>query len=469
MFDKEEYNDDLQNANELVKRYENSLLLNENSYFDETELEEIVDFYLFNSNFDKALEAANIGLEQFKFSTTFYQKKAEIYIELTDFTSALENIEFAESLSPAESSLMLLKADVFTQQRKFKLAVKIVEELIVAAPKDEKADLYLELADVYEEWEKYFKVIENLQNCLMLQPDNEEALNRMWFTIELTEHYEQSIAFHTKLVDKDPYSAGAWYNLAHGYNGINNLEKALEAFEFVLAIDEEYTPSYINDGDLLLKQKKFDDAIEYYEQFIEKNGANKEIYYKIAESLHHQNKYSKARGYLKKAINIDPYFAKAFHKMGLNYIESEMHKSAISPIERAVKIENNNYEFLNTLAAAYFLNEKLNEALEVYTKMLTINDLDKRIYLNIISILYEQGRVVDAIEVIDGAIALFEKSADLMYIKTVFLYELGKKNEMFDTLLKALEKDVDGYTQLFELLPEMKNDNAVMALIESYL
>lgn len=468
MFDKE-YNDDLQNSNELVKRYENALLLNENSYFDESELEEIVDFYLFNSNFEKALEAANNGLEQYKFSTTFYQKKAEVYIELNDLSAAMENIELAESLSPAESSLMLLKADVYTQQRKFKLAVKIVQELLDNAPKDEKVDLYLELADVYEEWEKYFKVIENLQNCLFLEPNNEEALNRMWFTIELTEHYDQSIAFHSKLVDKDPYSAGAWYNLAHAYNGVNNFDKALESFEFVLAIDEEYTPAYIDAGDLLFKQEKYETAIEYFEQFLDKNGANKEIYYKIAESFQFQGKYAKARGYLKKAINIDPYFAKAFHKLSLNYIESDMPKSAISPIERAVKIEANSYEFLNTLAAAYFLNDKLNEALEVYTKMLTINDLDKRIYLNIISILYEQGRVGDAIDVIDGAIALFEQSGDLMYIKTVFLYEIGKKNEMYDSLLKALEKDVDGHSQLFELLPEMKNDNAVMALIESYL
>jgi len=468
MFDKD-YNDNIQDPNDLVKRYENAILLNDNTYFEESELEMIIDYYIVNSEVEKALEVANVGIEQFKFSITFYQKKAEIFIEANDCDAALENIELAEALSPSESSLSLLKVDVYTQLRKFDEAIALIEDLLEKASKDEKADIYLEMADVYEEWEKYIKVIECLEKCLLIQTKNEEALNRMWFTIELTEHYQESIRFHNILIDLDPYNAGAWYNIAHAYNGINNFEKALESFEFVLAIDEEYSPAYIDAGDLFFKQKKYNEAIVYYEQFIEKNGLNKEIFYKIAESYQEQGKYAKARTYLKKAINIDPYFSRAFFKLGLNYIESDMPKSAISPIERAVKIDDNNYDFLNALAAAYFLNDKLDDALLIYTKMLSINDLDKRIYLNIVSILYEQTRVSDAIEVIDGAVTLFDKAADLLYIKTVFLFEMGKKNEMFDTLLKALEIDPEGHTQLFELLPEIKNDNAIMALIESFL
>jgi hypothetical protein len=35
-------------------------------------------------------------------------------------------------------------------------------------------------------------------------------------------------------------------------------------------------------------------------------------------------------------------------------------------------------------------------------------------------------------------------------------------------LLAALEQNAEGYEQLFDLLPEMQNDHAVMALIETY-
>ena len=445
------------------------MLSNENSYFDEAELEEIVDYYLDNDKLENAIDVANMGIEQFQFSTTFYQKKAEILLEMNLLNEALENLEMAATFSPTETSIYLLKADVYTLKGEYAKAVELVSLALEQADKSDRVDLYLELADVYEEWEKYYEVIDQLQNCLAIDPTNEEALNRLWFSTELTERYEESIAFHAHLVDEHPYNATAWYNLAHAYNGVANTEKALEAFEFVIAIDEEYDLAYIDAGDLLYKSKSYEKAIDFYLEAIEKGSARKEIYYQIAKAYQKIGKYVKAREFFKKSINIDPYYAKAFHRLGLNYLESNLPKNATSPLERAVKLDNRNYEYLNSLAASYFLNEEQELALDVYNRMLEINVEDKRIYLNIISILYEQGRVGDAIEIIDSAILLFADNADLFYIRTAFLYELGKKNEMFDTLLKGLEKNAEGYTQLFELLPEMQDDHAVMALIESYL
>lgn len=468
MHDKE-FGDNLQDSNELVRRFEHAETANEARYFDESELEQIIEFYLEHDKLEQALRAADLGLELFKFTATFYQKRAEILLEMNRLDEALESLETAATFSPKETSIFLLKADVHTLQGEYLKAIELVNQALQEADEVDKVDLYLELADVYEEWGKYYEVIEQLQHCLNLDPFNEEALNRMWFSTELTEKYADSAAFHAQLVEEHPYNATAWYNLAHAYNGLNKAEKALEAFEFVVAIDEEYDLAYIDMGDLFYKQQDYDRAIEMYVEAIEKGSAKKEIYYQIGKAYQHLNKQVKARDYFKKSINIDPYYAKAFHRLGLNYLESNLPKNAISPLERAVKIDNRNYEYLNSLAAAYFLNKKEDEALNCYYKMLEINEADKRIYLNIVSILYEQGRVGDAIETIEQSLELFEDHADMLYIKTAFLYELGKKTQMFDTLIAALEQHAEGYTQLFELLPEMENDHAVMALIETYL
>ena len=113
MYDRE-FDDDLRNTNELVQRYENALQVNESSYFDENELEEIIDFYLENDKLDNALRVADEGLIQYQFSTIFYQKKAEILLELNQLDEALENLEIATTFSPNETSIFLLKADVYT-------------------------------------------------------------------------------------------------------------------------------------------------------------------------------------------------------------------------------------------------------------------------------------------------------------------------------------------------------------------
>lgn len=463
-----EFEDELKNSDDFVKKFEESFHNNQVVFYDEEALETLIDYYIANSNLAYAENVANIGIEQHQFSATFYQRKAEIFIEQSRLDEALENLEIASHFSPEESSLLLLTADVYTLKGLFKDAVALVNKALETADEQEKVDFYLELADVYEEWEKYNDVIEQLQNCLLIDPQNEEALNRMWFNIELTERYEESIAFHSTLIDNQPYNAPAWYNLAHAYNGMKLWEKAVESFEYVIAIDEEYEMAYIDAGDILFEHQQYQKAIDMYLDGIEKGSPRKEIYFQIGRAYHAIQDFVKSRNFYKKSINIDPHYAKAFHHLGLNYLESNLVENALSPLQRAVKIEETNYEYLNSLAAAYFLLENSEKALECYFKMIAIDERDKRIYLNIVSILYESGQIIEAIEFIDEARSLFDHHADLLYIKTAFLFELGKKNEMFDTLLSALEIDKDEVDLLFDLLPEIQNDNAVMALIESF-
>ena len=66
MYDKE-FDDNLQNNNELVRRFENAELSDESSYFDESELELIIDYYLERDKLTQALKAVDLGLDLFQF------------------------------------------------------------------------------------------------------------------------------------------------------------------------------------------------------------------------------------------------------------------------------------------------------------------------------------------------------------------------------------------------------------------
>ncbi|MFT5072509.1 MAG: tetratricopeptide (TPR) repeat protein, partial [Chitinophagales bacterium] len=142
MYDKE-FDDDLQNTNELVRRYENAELANESSYFDEAELEEIIDYYLERDKLDNAIKVAELGLDLFQFSTTFYQKKAEILLEMNRLDEALENLEMASTYSPTETSIFLLKADVYTLKGEYAKAVDLVNSALEQADAADRIDLYL--------------------------------------------------------------------------------------------------------------------------------------------------------------------------------------------------------------------------------------------------------------------------------------------------------------------------------------
>ena len=463
-----DYDDHLQNLNELVKRYEESLRMDLHSFFSETDLEEIVEYYLEQQDMERAGKACEEGLEQYRYSPTFYVKKAEIYIELNIFEEAWDILEKASTFSPNDISILLHKADVKTNLGDYDEAITLVERALELSDESERSDLLLELADIYEEWEKYHEVIECLQACLEIDSDNEEALNRMWFCVELTERYKESAKYHKRMVDKHPYNELLWYNLAHAYNGMGKYDLALEAFEFVTAIDENYDPAYIDSGDIFYRTKLYKKAIDAYQEAIAKGAPKKELYYYIGKCYSKLDLYSKARDFYKKCVTIDPYFAKAFHKMGLSFLKSDLLSNAVSPLERAVKLDAKNIEYMKSLGIAYVKNDEVEKALVLYSTLLEKNDLDKSVHLHYISALYEKGCIVDALEHLDDTIDIFDEDYSLLFIKTAFLIEIGRRNEGLATLTIAMQLCPKKSYQLFEMIPELIDDEEVVQLIEQF-
>ncbi|MGB1247876.1 MAG: tetratricopeptide repeat protein [Chitinophagales bacterium] len=452
--------------NELVKRFESARKNDEYIYLEESDLEEIVDFYLDGQNFEKAIDAADKGIEQYQFSSTFYIKKAEVLIEMQQYDLANELLDKVNGLSPNDIPTTLLRIDILIHHAQYKEAVALLEHIIEKAHTDERADLYLELADVYEEWEKYDEVFEILEQCLEIDANNEEALNRLWFCTELTEKYDASIEIHQALIDREPYNLLAWYNLAHAYSGMHLYEKSVEAFEYAIVIDDEYELCYKDCGSVLYKMGQYNKAIELYTEAIEKGSPQKEVYYNIGRCYDKLDKRDKAREFYKKSISIDPYYAKAFHKIGENFLETELPKSALSPLERAVKLDKKNDHFLHSLAKAYIHVNEYDKAEQIYVEMIQMNNLNKQAHLDLAALLYEKGALNEAVEEVDIIIDLFDDDKSLLYIKVIFLLEIGNRAEGLSILTEALACAPDGLPYLYKMLPEIQNDAEIMLLIE---
>ena len=186
-----------------------------------------------------------------------------------------------------------------------------------------------------------------------MNPANEEGLNRYWFCTELTEKYEESILFHEQLIEQNPYSHLAWFNLGHAHAGLQQYEESLEAFGFTIAIEEEFDAAYGCTADVLFNLGRFQEAINYYLDAIKLSKPNKELYLKTAECFEKLEDLSKSRSYLRKAIAVDPYYDEAFYRIGETYRQEEKWPEAISSFERAVKLNKENIDYMSALADAY--------------------------------------------------------------------------------------------------------------------
>ncbi len=454
---------------DLVKKYEESVKDRQQVFLDEEHYEQIIQFYQDGRENNKALRVIESALEQFSFSSFFYTKKAEILANQKHFDEALHALEEAERLDPNDINIFLIRADVALWEGKHEDAKAQIDYALLIAPEDEdKCELYLELADIYEDQEKYPEVVEALKEALKVSPQNEEALNRFWFCMELTENYEESILFHEALIEKSPYSHLAWFNLGHAYAGLEQFEKSLDAFEYVLAIDDKFDAAHICSGDVLYNMGRYEEAVDFYLEAIKLSKPNKDLYLKTAETYEKLLDFSKSRSYLRKSITVDPYFDEAFFRIGETYRLEEKWNKAISSFERAVKLSKDNLDYLAALADAYMSVGEGEMAVEIFERIFQLDTQNKQSWISLATAYFNVDNFRKAFQVLQEAEAKYEGHADVLYIKAVFYLQAGNRHEALLNLERGLLMNFDEHVMIFEMDDSLLDDAAIIQVIEQY-
>lgn len=453
----------------LIQRYEESAKNSSPAYFEVDDYEHILNFYMDNREFGKALKVVDAAIEQHSFSSYFQVKRAELLANAKRFAEAMEALDVAEQLDPEDTNIYLIRADVMLWQGKHNEAILNIESGLKKTDEDEvRCELYLELADVYEDREEYDAVVDALCSAARLMPDSEEALNRLWFCTELTGNYERSVKIHRELVDTDPYAYLAWHNLGHAYAGLAMFEESLDAFGFAIAIEDTFDPAYVCSGDVLFNLGKYNDALVFYADALKIAKPHREVYLKMGECHEKLGDLSKSRSYLRKAINVDPYYDEAYFRVGETYRVEEDWSRAITSYERAVKLNKENLEYLAALAEAYLNIDENEKALDILERVFQLDPQSKVNWINLATAYFNVDNYRKAFQVLTEAANKFENSADIYYLRAVFYLQAGNRHEGLLQLEHGLMLNFEEHTIIFEVDDALLNDHAVIMLIEQY-
>ena len=454
---------------DLVRQFEEAEKFKEQVFFEEDNYEQIIEFYQENREFNKALRVIDVAIAQYSFSSFFYTKKAEILANQKRFEEALSLLEESEKLDPNDINIFLIRSDIHLWEGRHQEALDEVEyALTIATEPEDRCELYLEIADIYEDQEKYPEVVEALKEALNINPTSEEGLNRFWFCIELSEKYEDSIKFHEELLEQSPYSHLAWFNLGHAYAGVQLYDKALDAFGFVIAIEDTFDAAYICSGDVLYNMGRYEEAINFYLDAIKLSKPNKELYLKTAESYEKVCDFAKSRSYLRKAIVVDPYFDEAFYRIGETYRSEEKWTKAISSFERAVKLSRDNIDYLAALADAYLCAGEGEQALDIFEKIFQLDTQNKQNWINLATAYFNVENFRKAFQVLHEAEQKYEGSADIFYIKSVFYFQVGNNHEALINLERGLLVNFSEHGLIFDMDEGLLENPAVLQVIEQY-
>src|SRR5687767_12212650 len=339
------FGEDKDELRELIRQFQNLRSGRGNSFLEEDAFEKIVDYFDDIEDLSQALEAVEMGIDQYPYSAMLNIKKADLLIATRRYHDALDVLNHAELLDSNDINLYILKTDVYLALDQQEKAVDLLENALALFDGQERIEMLFELADVYDDYEEFDKIFDCLKLILELEPNNEEALYKICFWTDFTGRNEESILLHQQIIDDFPYSELAWFNLAAAYQGLKLYEKAIDAYKYAVAIDEKFDYAYRNMGDAYIRLRKYKDAIEVLEKVLELSRPEDVIYEAIGHCYDRLKNYAQARFYYRKASHLNVEDSKLHYKIAYTYINEAQWPTAIKHLETALQIHSMQPEY----------------------------------------------------------------------------------------------------------------------------
>lgn len=457
MFNDDSWEDDEDSGSieDLLRDYENIKNGNKSRFLDEEDYEYIIEYFFQNNNESEAIIASEIAQTYYPYSSSILLLKAEILFQAQKYGQALQTLDILDSLEQNFIEAVLLRSDIYLAQYKFDQAALLLEEKILQFDGREKSELMLELSDVYDECEDFEAVFETLKRVLELDYRNEEALHKISFWADFANMQEQSAELHHKIIEEDPYNALAWFNLGAAYQGLKQHEKAIDAYEYCVAIDEKFEFAYRNMADAYMRLHWYDKAIESLEKNLELGKPEDVIFEAMGHCFEKQKDFNKARYYYRQAVQLNPADDGIFYRIGETYAREQQWEKAMKAYSVALNLNKDNAAYCIAIGNCLMELEAYGEALVCYENAVRLKPNNKSTWIAFIKGLYKNQDFEGALSQVILAKESLGEKPDLDYYQAGILFALGKSKEAMLYLEKALSEAPQKIKLLTEINPEI--------------
>ena len=457
-----EDNDELK---ELLRKYENLKRGRSHSFLDEEAFEKIIDYFDEKDDLKKAMDAAETASEQYPFSSSILLRKADLLISARRYNEALEILEHASTLGSTDINLYILRTDVFLALEQHDKAVEILEEALILFNGQEKVELLFEMADVYDDYEEFEKVFDCLKLILEEDPNNEEALYKICFWTDFTGRNEECIKLHKKIIDDYPYNELAWFNLAAAYQSLKLYEKALDAYQYAIVIDEKFDYAYRNMGDAYIRLRKYKEAIEALQKVIELSKPEALIYEAIGHCYDKLMNNVQARIYYRKATHINPDDSKLFYKIAFTYFNESKWESAAKQLETALRIHPSQADYNLLMGESKMQLGFYKDAIHYFSEAVSSRPKNSKGWEALIRSLYKSDNLEEAEDQVNAALNFTNNKPRFIYYRSLILFALGSSKEALLQLQKALDASPKLLKKFVELNPSILQNQQVVDII----
>lgn len=434
---------------------------------EETAFASIIAQFHHTDDIDEAIAGFEEAIYKNKLTLAFMKKKISQLIENKIADLAVETSTLALQLNPEDRELQFFMVQACRLNENYSQALAILDTLKENASPKEVIEILNEEAAIYKLMQNAENTFVTLRRLLTLDPANEEALKEIWWSVEISKNYKESLKLHKSIIEKNPYSARAWYNMAHAEYYLHQYENAVKSFEYAFIIDEKFELAYRYCAEVCMLIGKYDQALKCYYELMEHTTPDAEGLKSIGLCYEKLNNLIKARKYYLLARNLDPMDDEIYYFLGNTYKSESQWRLAANYYERAISLHDRNEDYFMALAEAYEKCDENHKADLYFRRATEIGPEIPAPWVKYAEYYLKVGKAETALDILEEA-EEYTAGAEIYYCKAGILFQQGEKFDAMENLGEALQIDFDMHTKIYEYLPSLKEDRDIKAIIKYY-
>ena len=434
-----------------LTRFESMLKTNNVLFFDSDEFENIVNHYLENGKIALAKKAVKLGLDQHPSSSNLKLFRIEILIFENKLDEADRMLAAMYELEPQNEEVFIQKANIFSKRDNHKKAIELLEMALEIT--DDDADIYSLIGMEYLFLDDFQNAKFNFMKCLEVDEEDYSALYNVIYCFDFLEQHEEAIDYLNMFLDKNPYCEVAWHQIGKQYFDLKQYEKALAAYDFAVISDDTFVGAYFEKGKVLEKLGRYNEAIENYQITLSLDDPTSFAYLRMGKCYQKLHCDDLAITYFLKTVKEDPLLDKGWIAITDFYTKKMDYQNALYYINKAINIDGENVLYWKRYAK---INNRLKfyeEAERGYRKSLELGNYELETWLTRCDILIHLGEVEAAISNLLEAVEFYPESPQIEFRLAGLYFSQNDDNKGHFHLENALRLEPDYDIILEELFP----------------
>lgn len=449
-----------------LSKFELMLKTNSVYFFDSNEFEEIILFYVDNGKFSLAKKAIQLGLSQHPTSVALKLIHVELLILDDKLELAEKILDQLQDIEPSNDEIYIQKATIYSKKGNHFKAVEALQTALIFA--EDEAEILSMIGMEYLYLDDFDTARFNFAKSLDIEYENYSSLYNVIYCYDMLEQHNEAVDYLIKYVDKEPYSEIAWHQLGRQYYIISKYQKALEAFDYSILIDENFIGAHLEKAKVLEELERYEEAIDFYHKTMELDTPTSFAYLRIGKCFEELKKPQKAIDFYNKTVNEDPLLDKGWLALTEIYIKNKNFHKALFYIKKALSIDEENNLYWHKFAEINLNLNLFEEASRAYYKCIGLQDDRLEVYIALADVLHFLGEFHEAIQVLFDANENYKDDAEITYRLAGLHFLIQKDKEGFFFLEKSLKNDFEYQSVIKKMFPTVFARKEVNYLVQKY-